>query len=95
MGPEAASFRPMPKKILVRPDPQIEQTKGGIILPDTAVKRAQTGTVIAVGADCDAAIQPGVRVYVSYWAAFSVELDGTDYRLYLEKDLGGVLTPSA
>ena len=43
------SARPIDDRVLVRPDPAQEVTAGGIILPDKARKKSQTGTVLAVG----------------------------------------------
>lgn len=95
LGEEASRFRPMPGKILVFPDPVKVKTDGGIFIPETSIKRAQTGTIAALGDGCNGALHVGQTVYVSYWAAWSIELDGQDYRLYLEKDLGGYLAPPA
>lgn len=92
LGDEASRFRPMPSKLLVKADPPEEKTKGGIYKPDTAIKRSQTGIVVKVGENCRPELKPGVKVFMSYWAANAIELDGIDYLLYLEKDIGGVLT---
>ena len=35
-------------RVLVKPDPE-EESRGGILLPDTAKEKPQRGTVIAVG----------------------------------------------
>lgn len=44
------NIRPLYDRILVKKvDLTEEQTEGGIILPDTAKEKAQTGQVIAVG----------------------------------------------
>ncbi|MGC8874044.1 MAG: co-chaperone GroES [Chloroflexia bacterium] len=43
-------LRPLADRVVVKPIPREEKTKGGIILPDTATKeKPQEGTVIAVG----------------------------------------------
>lgn len=94
LGEEASRFRPMPGKILVFPDKPKEKTDGGIYIPETSIKRAQTGVIAALGKNCDPDLYIGQTVFISYWAACALELDGQDYRLYGEKDIGGYLAPS-
>ncbi len=43
-------IRPLYDRVLVKRREQEETTAGGIIIPDTAQERTQTGTVIAIGA---------------------------------------------
>ena len=94
LGEEASRFRPMPGKILVFPDKPKDKTDGGLYIPETSIKRAQTGVIAAIGEGCHPDLRVGQTVFISYWAAWALELDGLDYRLYLEKDLGGYLAPS-
>jgi chaperonin GroES len=42
-------MRPLYDRILVKRREHEETTAGGIIIPDTAQERTQTGTVVAVG----------------------------------------------
>jgi chaperonin GroES len=42
-------LRPLGDRIIVRPGPEEEITKGGIVLPDTAKKKPREGEVLAVG----------------------------------------------
>jgi chaperonin GroES len=44
------SFRPLHDRVLVRRIESDEKTAGGIIIPDTAKEKPQSGEVIAVGA---------------------------------------------
>ena len=43
------SFKPINDRVVVKPAPADEKTKGGIIIPDTAKEKPQRGEVIAVG----------------------------------------------
>ena len=45
----AAKLQPLGDRVVVRPTPKEEVTKGGIVLPDTAKEKPQEGKVIAVG----------------------------------------------
>lgn len=42
-------FRPLGDRVLVKRLENQEMTEGGIIIPDSAKEKAQTGTVLAVG----------------------------------------------
>ena len=42
-------LRPLGDRIIVKPGPEEEVTKGGIVLPDTARKKPREGEVVAVG----------------------------------------------
>jgi chaperonin GroES len=45
----AVKLEPLGDRVVVRPMPKEEVTKGGIVLPDTAKEKPQEGKVIAVG----------------------------------------------
>ena len=45
----ATKLQPLADRIVVKPKPREEITKGGIVLPDTAQEKPQEGEVIAVG----------------------------------------------
>ena len=42
-------LKPLADRVLVKVDEEETKTKGGILLPDTAQKKSQKGTVIAIG----------------------------------------------
>ena len=45
----ASKLHPLGDRVVVRPMPKEEKTKGGIVLPDTVKEKPQEGKVIAVG----------------------------------------------
>jgi len=45
----ATKLQPLADRVVVKPIPKEEITKGGIVLPDTAQEKPQEGKVIAVG----------------------------------------------
>lgn len=45
----ATKLQPLADRIVVKPIPKEEITKGGIVLPDTVQEKPQEGKVIAVG----------------------------------------------
>ncbi len=45
----ATKLQPLGDRILVKPIPREDVTKGGIVLPDTAKEKPQEGKVLATG----------------------------------------------
>ena len=45
----ATKLQPLGDRVVVKPLPKEEVTKGGIVLPDTVKEKPQEGEVIAVG----------------------------------------------
>ncbi len=45
----AVKLQPLGDRVVVKPIPKEEVTKGGIVLPDTAKEKPQEGKVLAVG----------------------------------------------
>jgi chaperonin GroES len=45
----ATKLQPLGDRVVVKPMPKEEVTKGGIVLPDTAKEKPQEGKVIAIG----------------------------------------------
>jgi chaperonin GroES len=45
----ATKLQPLGDRVLVKPLPREEITKGGIVLPDTVKEKPQEGKVLAVG----------------------------------------------
>jgi chaperonin GroES len=68
-------IRPMNGRIVVRPLETAEETKGGIVVPDTAKEKPREGEIIAVAEDATEEVAVGDRViYKEHSGAeFSVE----------------------
>lgn len=45
----AAKIEPLADRVIIKPLPKEEISKGGIVLPDTAKEKPQEGEIIAVG----------------------------------------------
>jgi chaperonin GroES len=45
----ATKLHPLGDRVVIKPLPKEEITKGGIVLPDTAKEKPQEGKIIAVG----------------------------------------------
>ncbi|GBE42277.1 10 kDa chaperonin 5 [bacterium BMS3Bbin10] len=92
-------FRPLHDRVVVRRIDEDQKTAGGIIIPDTAAEKPQTGEIIAVGPGArgeDGKIVPldvksGDKVLFGKWSGTEVKLDGDDLLIMKESDIMGVL----
>jgi chaperonin GroES len=95
----AMKIRPLQDHVIVKRAPEDEQTKGGIIIPDTAKEKPLTGTVIAVGSGKllkDGKLRPpvvkaGDRVMFVKYTGAEVKLDGEEHLMLREDDILGVI----
>ncbi len=77
-------------KILVQPQEAEEKTVSGIIIPDSAKEKPQTGTVVLVGADKKdepMEIKVGEVVVYGKYSGTELNIDGTDYLLMSQTDV--------
>src|SRR5262245_48738100 len=92
-------FRPLHDRVVVKRIDADEKTAGGIIIPDTAKEKPQTGEVVAVGPggrDENGKLIPidvkkGDRILFGKWSGTEVKLDGVEYLIMKESDIMGVL----
>lgn len=88
------AFKPINDRVVVKPLPAEERTKGGIIIPDTAKEKPQQGEVIAIGPGKEGAqlnISIGDRVLYGKYAGQELNYDGEDYLIMREDDILVVL----
>lgn len=87
-------MKPINDRVIVKPAPAEETTKGGIIIPDTAKEKPQRGEIIAVGPGKDGnlmTVQVGDAVLYGKYAGQEVSIDGHDYLIMREDDILVVL----
>jgi len=92
-------IRPLNDRILVKRLAEVEKTKGGIIIPDSAKEKPAEGEVVAVGPgkldDNGKRVKPDVkkgdRVLFSKYGGTDVKLDGEEYLIMREDDILGVV----
>ncbi|MHB1132168.1 MAG: co-chaperone GroES [Chloroflexota bacterium] len=95
----AATMKPLGDRVVVKPTPREEVTKGGILLPDTAKEKPMEGKVIAVGPGrvndegkrVVMEVKEGDTVLYAKYAGSEVKLDGDDLLIISEKDILGIL----
>ena len=92
-------FRPLHDRVVVKRREEEQKTKGGIIIPDTAAEKPQTGKIVSVGPglrDDDGKLQPldvkaGDTVLFGKWSGTEVKIDGDDLLIMKESDIMGVI----
>ncbi|HZP43004.1 MAG TPA: co-chaperone GroES [Candidatus Binatia bacterium] len=93
-------IRPLQDRVLVkRLEDEVEKTKGGIIIPDTAKEKPQQGKVMAVGkgkVNDDGKVTPldvkvGDTILFGKYSGSEVKLDGEEHLIMREEDILGVL----
>jgi chaperonin GroES len=92
-------FRPLHDRVVVKRLEEEQKTKGGIIIPDTAAEKPQTGKVVSVGPGIvgeNGKVQPldvkaGDTVLFGKWSGTEVKIDGEDLLIMKESDIMGVI----
>jgi|SRR5689334_3336498 chaperonin GroES len=95
-------FRPLHDRVVVKRIESDEKTAGGIIIPDTAKEKPQTGEVVSVGpGGRDEAgklipidVKTGDTVLFGKWSGTEVKIDGVEYLIMKESDIMGVMDVS-
>ena len=83
-------MKPISDRVIVKPAPAEEKTKGGIIIPDTAKEKPQRGEVIAVGPGKDRnlmTVQVGDIVLYGKYSGQEISHEGSDYLIMREDDI--------
>lgn len=91
----AVNVKPLGDRVLVKPLPKEEVSRGGIILPDTAKEKPQEGEVVAVGPGrisdegkrLAMEVKEGDRVIYARYAGTEVMIEREEYVLLRETDV--------
>jgi chaperonin GroES len=90
---------PLGDRVVIKPSPAEEKTKGGIILPDTAKEKPVIGEIVAVGtgkvSDEGKKIAPevkvGDKVLYGKYSGTEVTIDGVEYLIMREADIFAIM----
>ena len=90
-----AKIEPLGDRVVIKPIPKEEVSKGGIVLPDTAKEKPQEGKVIAVGPGrlteegnrIAMEVKKGDKVLYSKYAGSEFKLDGEEVIIMREGDI--------
>ncbi len=86
---------PIGDRVVIKPDPEEQKTKSGIVLPDTAKEKPSEGTVIAVGTGrildngtkVPVEVKIGDKIIYSKYGGTEVKIDGEEYIILAERDI--------
>ena len=93
------SLRPLSDRIIVLRGQEDTQTKGGIIIPDTAKEKPVQGIVVATGNGRKGEdgkliamdVKVDDRILFSKYGGTDVKIDGTDYLILRQDDVLGII----
>lgn len=83
-------MKPIADRVIIKPAPAEEKTKGGIIIPDTAKEKPQRGEVVAVGPGKDGnmmTVTAGDIVLYGKYAGQEISFEGQDYIIMKEDEI--------
>jgi chaperonin GroES len=91
----ATKLQPLADRVVIKPMPREDTTKGGIILPDTAKEKPMEGKVLAVGPGTltdegkrvPLDIKVGDTVVYAKYAGTEIKEDGEDLIILRESDI--------
>ncbi|MCX7880797.1 MAG: co-chaperone GroES [Ignavibacteria bacterium] len=90
---------PLQDRVIVKPAPPEEVTKGGIIIPDTAKEKPMQGEVVAVGPGkmgedgklIPMTVKVGDRILYGKYSGTEVEINGEQYLIMRESDIFAII----
>ena len=91
-------IRPLHDRVIVKRTEEIEKTKAGIIIPDTAKEKPQEGKVVAAGPGrfeegkvIPLDVKAGDKILFGKYSGTEMKLDGEDHLILREDDILGVI----
>jgi chaperonin GroES len=84
--------KPLADRVMVKLEKNEAKTAGGIIIPDTAQEKTQTGQVVAIGDDKDVIkVAVGQKVMYDKYAGTQVKVDGVEHLILKMSDIIAVI----
>ena len=92
-------IKPLSDRVVIKPAPAEEKTKGGIILPDTAKEKPVVGEIVAVGPGKTTddgkrvamELKVGDKVLYGKYSGTEVTVEGEEYLIMREADIFAVV----
>lgn len=93
------NIRPLRDRLIVKRLEEIEKTKGGIIIPDSAKEKPQEAEVVAIGSGrvddsgktIPLEVKVGDKVLFSKYSGTEIKIDDEDYLILQESDIQAVV----
>ena len=80
-------IQPMGTRVLIKPLEQESKTSSGLLLPETAKEKPQTGLVVAIGDDEEIKLKVNDKVLFAKYSGTEFKMDGTEYLLLEANDV--------
>jgi chaperonin GroES len=90
----AMAIKPLSDRVLIKIEKAETKSAGGIIIPDTAQEKTQTGTVVSVGPGTEkekVTVSPGQKVMYDKYAGSQLKLDGVEHLIVKMADIIAVI----
>jgi chaperonin GroES len=92
-------MKPLADRVVIKPSPAEEKSKGGIILPDTAKEKPVVGEVVATGPGKVAddgkkipmEVKVGDKVLYGKYSGTEVTVEGEEYLIMREADIFAIV----
>jgi chaperonin GroES len=97
----ATSIKPLHDRVILRRiEDNVNQTAGGLYIPDTAKEKPQEGEVIAVGEGKykedgtrqTLDVKAGDRVLFGKYSGYEIKLDGEEFLIMREDEILGIIS---
>ncbi len=83
---------PLADRVMVKLEKNEAKTAGGIIIPDTAQEKTQSGVVVEIGDDKDVIkVKTGQKVMYDKYAGTQVKIDGEEYLILKMSDIIAII----
>ncbi len=87
MSNETLNLQPLGARVLIKVLEAENRTASGLLLPETAKEKPQTGLVVAVGDDEDIKVKVGDKVLFAKYTGTEVKHNGVDYLVMDSNDI--------
>ena len=92
-------IKPLADRVVVKPLPAEDKTKGGLFVPDTAKERPQQGEIVAVGPGrvtdegkkIPIEVKVGDKILYGKYSGTEVNYDGEEYLIMRESDIFAII----
>ncbi len=81
------NIQPMGTRVLIKPIEQDNKTSSGLLLPETAKEKPQTGLVVAIGDDDEIKLKVNDKVLFAKYTGSEFKFEGTEYLLLESNDV--------
>ena len=93
------NIRPLHDRVIVTRLEEVRKTASGIVIPDTAAEKPETGEVIAVGKGKiqeDGTVRPlavkkGDKILFGKYSGQTVRVEDAEYLVMREEDIMGII----